>query len=149
VETLPQPSQTVPLAVQPGDVISVSLTQQAGGTWQISMENQTTAQRYQTTVRYSSSLSSAEWIVEAPATATAGMRVVTLDDFGSVQVQGGTAVAGGQQVTIAAAGGQPITMHGRSGQPIADPSALGPDGASFTVTRLMGGGQLVAPRSGR
>jgi len=150
VETLPQPSQPVPLSVTPGDVISVAITQVTSGTWQISMDNQTTAQHYQTTVQYQSSLSSAEWIEEAPATtaAMASVHVVTLDAFGSVPVQSGQAIEGGNQVTIAQAGGQPITMYGRGGQPIAQPSALSADGASFTVTRLGGSGAVAPPQPG-
>ena len=105
-------------------------------------------EHYQTTVPYQSSRSSAEWIEEAPATAAAaGTHVVTLDAFGSVPVQSGTAIKGGKQVTIAQAGGQPITMYGRSGQPIAQPSALGADGGSFVVTRLTAGGPAAAPQS--
>lgn len=132
VETLPQPSQPVSLAVTAGDVVQVSITQQSAGTWQVTIANQTTGKRYQTTVQYSSTLSSVEWIEEAPSTSR--MRVVALDNFGSVQIQG-TAVLGGKQVTIAGANSQPITMSGRNGQPIAVPSALAPDGKTFTVTR--------------
>ncbi len=149
METLPDPSQTVPLVVSPGDMVNVSITQQAGVTWQISIVNQTTSQRFQTTVQYQSSLSSVEWIEEAPATGGGGAHIVTLDNFGSVQVKGGSAVKGGQQVTIAQAGGQPITMYGRTGQPIAGTSALGADSASFTVTRLSGGGPLATSQPGR
>jgi hypothetical protein len=135
VEVLPSPSQTVPLTVQAGDVIAVSIAQQATGSWQISINNQTTSQSYQATVQYSSSLSSAEWIEEAPSTATsARAHIVTLDNFGQVRFQAGSAQFGGQQVTIAASDAQPITMSDQSGT-VASPSALGSDGASFTVTR--------------
>jgi hypothetical protein len=135
VELLPSPIQTVPLTVQAGDVITVSIAQQATGTWQITISNQTTSQNYQTTVQYSSSVSSAEWIEEAPAvTRSVRVHIVTLDNFGQVRFQAGSAQLGGQQVTIAAADAQPLTMSDRSGM-IASPSALGSDGASFTVTR--------------
>jgi hypothetical protein len=143
VERLPQPSQTVPLSVSPGDVIAVTITQQAGNTWQISMVNQTSGQQYQTTLQYTSSLSSVEWIEEAPAAASAGLRIITLDDFGQVQIQGASAVEAGQQVTIAQAGGKPTSMYGRGGQPLAQPSPLSADGASFTVTRVGGSGPVV------
>ena len=135
VEMLPSPTQTVPLTVQAGDVISVSITQQGTGSWQITISNQTTSQNYQTTVQYSSSLSSAEWIEEAPAAATSvRVHIVALDNFGQVRFQAGSAQFGGQQVTIAAADAQPITLSDQSGT-VASPSALGSDGASFTVTR--------------
>jgi hypothetical protein len=135
VEMLPSPTQTVPLTVEAGDVITVSIAQQATGSWQISISNQTTGQNYQTTVQYSSSLSSAEWVEEAPlATASARVHIVTLDNFGQVRFQAAGARLGGQQVTIAATDAQPLTMSDQSGT-IASPSALGSDGASFTVTR--------------
>jgi hypothetical protein len=135
VELLPRPSQAVPLTVEPGDVINVSIAQQVTGSWQISIDDQTTGQSYRTTVQYSSSLSSAEWIEEAPSTASARARAVPLDDFGQVRFQNASAQFGGQQVTIADASAQPLTMYDRSGT-VATPSALGADGASFTVTRV-------------
>jgi hypothetical protein len=63
IETLPQPSQQVPLAVAPGDSVTVSIVEQnaGSGVWTISFKNNTSGQAYQTTVRYTSSQSSAEW----------------------------------------------------------------------------------------
>ena len=139
IETLPQPSQSVSLTVNPGDAITVTLNQQSSGLWQISIVDQTTTQQFQTTVQYNSSLSSAEWIEEAPSVATVGLRVINLDDFGSVQFHSATTIDGGKQETVAQAGGQPTTMYGRGGQPLAAPSPLGSDGASFTITRQSGG----------
>lgn len=136
METLPQPSQPVTLVVHPGDAMTVTLTQQGSGSWQISIVDKTTTQQFQTTVQYTSSLSSAEWIEEAPSAASAGLHVITLDNFGSVQVSNAMTTSGGKQQTIAQAGGQAVTMYGRGGQPLASPSALGADGGSFTVTRL-------------
>ena len=45
IETLPQASQQVPLDVQPGDSITVSIDKQTSGanTWQISFKNNTTS----------------------------------------------------------------------------------------------------------
>ena len=53
----------------------------------------------------------------------------------TIQFQSATAVKNGQQVTIAQAGGTPITMIDRTDQTLATPSALGADGASFSVQR--------------
>ncbi len=133
IETLPQAAQTVPLTVGPGDTVTVSLTQQEAGVWAITFENHTTGQRYQTTVRYSSSLSSAEWIEEAPS---GGRRTLPLDDFGTVQFRNATAVEDGRRVTAAQAGARPIAMVDRGGQVLARPSPLDGDGAGFSVTRL-------------
>jgi len=139
VEMLPQPAQAVTLTIQPGDAIRVSIAQTTAGSWQISINDQTTTQSYQATVQYSSSLSSAEWIEEAPSNVSTRARVITLDDFGQVQFQAASAELNGQQATIAQAGGQAITMYGRSGA-VATTSALGSDGASFTVTCVAGSG---------
>ncbi len=133
VETLPQASQTVPLTMSAGDSVSVSITQQPDATWQIVIRNGTTGQSYQKSVTYASSRSSAEWVEESPA---AGRRMLLpLDNFGTVTFTGASTVEGGQQRTIAQAGGQSITMLNTAGQPLAQPSALGTDGISFSVTR--------------
>lgn len=132
VEMLPATSRSVPLTVNPGDTVSVSIAQQDDGTWLIAMQNQTTGQNYQVTETYTSTRSSAEWIEEAPS---AGQQVVALDNFGTVQFQASSAVMDGQQVTITGAGGTAITMINRTGQALATPSALGADGASFSVQR--------------
>ena len=132
VETLPQPSRTVPLTIGPGDTVSVSLAQQADGSWLIVMQNLTTGQKYQTTETYDSSRSSAEWVEEAPA---GGRRVLPLDNFGTVQFKNGSTVENGKQETISQAGARPITMIDSYGQPIAKPSSLANDGSSFSVTR--------------
>jgi hypothetical protein len=132
IETLPQPSTTVPLTVSPGDSMSVSISQQAGNTWHIAMQDRTTGQQYQTDVAYNSSQSSAEWIEEAPV---GGRRVVPLDQFGAVQFTHGSAVENGKTVTIAQAGAQPITLINNGGQPLAQPSALASNGADFKVSR--------------
>jgi hypothetical protein len=146
VETLPQASRTVPLTVSAGDSIGVSIAQQADGTWQIAIRDATTGQSYQTSVAYQSSHSSAEWVEESPS---AGRRqVLPLDNFGTVTFTGATTVVDGQQRTIAQAGGRPITMVGSTGQALAQPSALGADGASFTVTRTSAPAPRVVPGAG-
>jgi len=135
VETLPQASHPVPLTVNPGDSISITIAQspQAKNEWQVSYTNNTTGQTYQVTENYSSSMSSAEWIEEAPSAARG--RQIPLDNFGTISFSGGSTVKDGQTVDIADAGAKPITMVARSSRQTAKPSSLGADGASFTVTQ--------------
>jgi hypothetical protein len=135
VETLPQASHPVPLAVHAGDSVSVSIAQQpqASDQWQVSFTNNTTGQTFQVTERYSSSLSSAEWIEEAPSAARG--RQLPLDNFGTINFSAASATRNGQTVTPASAGSQAITMIGRGGQVLATTSSLGGDGASFSVSR--------------
>ncbi|HJZ49704.1 MAG TPA: G1 family glutamic endopeptidase [Roseiflexaceae bacterium] len=146
IETLPQASRPVPLKVSPGDTVSVSITQQPDETWQIRIRNTTTGQSYEKSVTYQSSRSSAEWIEESPAV---GRRtLLPLDNFGTVRFTGATTVEEGQQRTIAQAGGQAITMSSRTGQSLAQPSALGSDGASFSVSRTDATAPPIVPGSG-
>jgi ketosteroid isomerase-like protein len=132
IEMLPQASRPVPLAVRPGDSVSVSIGEQAANTWLISFVNNTTGQTFQQTERYTSSHSSAEWIEEAPSS---GRGILPLDNFGTVQFSSASAVKNGQTEDLAAAGAQPISLIGASQQPLAVPSAVGTDGQSFSVSR--------------
>lgn len=132
IELLPAASTTVPLVVVPGDSLTVTITQTQSGTWSISLTNNTTGKNYQTTARYRSSYSSAEWVEEAGST---GRRVVPLDNFGIVQFSNDSAVLDGKKVNLVQAGAKPITMAGPNGQPAAVPSAIGGDGSSFSVKR--------------
>ncbi len=142
-ETLPQVSQPVPLNVNAGDTISVSITQQSTGTWQILIRDATNNQSWQKSVTYQSSLSSAEWIEEAPS---AGRRtILPLDTFGSVTFTAGSTVENGQTRTIAQAGGQPIMMDAGAGQALAQTSALAANGSSFTVTRTNVTAPVLSP----
>jgi hypothetical protein len=131
-ETLPQNSQTLPLTVNAGDSISASITQQNAGQWLINLRDNTSGQNYQTTVQYNSSLSSAEWIEEMPM---AGNGFIPLDNFGTVNFSGATTVENSQTLTAAQADAQPMSMLNSNNQDLADASALGSDGASFSVTR--------------
>jgi len=145
VEMLPQASQPVPLSVSAGDTVSVAIAQQADKTWKISIRDTTTGQSYEKTVTYQSSTSSAEWIEESPAVGRRAL--LPLDNFGTVRFTKAAAVQNGQQVTIAEAHAQAITMSGRTGQPLAQPSALGSDGASFSVNRTDATAPPVVPAS--
>ena len=142
IEMLPAPSQQVPLAVAPGDSVTVSITQQGTGEWQIAFKNNTSGQTYQTTVHYTSSLSSAEWIEEAPSGPNG---VVPLDNFGSVAFSSASAVQNGQTVDLSQAGAQPITMLNGSAQPLAVPTGIGSDGSSFSVSRTSASATPPAP----
>jgi hypothetical protein len=157
-ETLPQAAQTVPLDVAAGDSVSVSITQQSDGTWEIQIHDSTSGQSFQKKLTYRSSRSSAEWIEESPS--VGGRTLIPLDNFGTVTFTNATAVENGKQSTIAQAGGQPINMYsspgqgrrgrfgqpgGQAGQPLAQPSALGADGSSFSVTRTNVPAPVVVP----
>ncbi|MBU6423786.1 MAG: hypothetical protein KGQ88_07120, partial [Chloroflexi bacterium] len=143
IELLPRSQQIVPLTVSPGDSVTVTITQQQGSDWLVSLKDTTTGRDYSTTVTYASTNSSAEWVEEAPS---GGPRILPLDDFGSVRFTDATATANGKTLTIAQANGQALTMINAARQPLAQPSALGSDGASFTVTRTAASSNVLPSR---
>jgi hypothetical protein len=121
----------VPLPISAGDSISISIEQVANGHWQIDFGNNTSGKSYQLNVKYTSSLSSAEWVVEAPSAGRG--QLLPLDTFGTITFSQASAVKDGQTVTVAQAGGHAITMISRAGQALASPSGLGDYGGSFSV----------------
>jgi hypothetical protein len=131
-EMLPANSRKIPLTINPGDSITASLTQQSANIWTISLHDISTGKNYQTNVTYASSLSSAEWIEEMPFL---GRSFMPLDNFGSVQFSDLSTVKDGSTLTPSRADAQSVVMINGSGQALAQPSALGSDGAGFTVTR--------------
>ncbi|MGH2490342.1 MAG: G1 family glutamic endopeptidase [Candidatus Limnocylindria bacterium] len=138
-EILPDYSRTAPLQVSPGDSVTVTITEQSSGLWLIVMQNNTTSDSYEKTLRYNSSRSSAEWIQEAPST---DRGKVPLDDFGTVRFLDGSAVRDGVSLDLSALGATPVAMVNRAGQALALPSTLGADGSSFAVTRTSASGAV-------
>ena len=132
IEMLPQSSRDVPLSVSAGDSVTVSITQQSGNDWLIAMKNNTTGGTYSVTVQYASSTSSAEWVEEAPSV---GRGLISLDQFGTVQFSGASAVRDGKTMSLSALGAKAITMINAQGQAIAQTSTIAGDGSSFTVAR--------------
>ena len=132
IEMLPQSSRDVPLSISAGDSVTVSITQQSGNDWLIAMKNNTTGGTYNVTVQYASSNSSAEWVQEAPSV---GRGLVSLDQFGTVQFSGASAVRNGKTMSLSALSAKAITMINGQGQAIAQTSTIGNDGSSFTVAR--------------
>jgi hypothetical protein len=132
IEMLPAASRPVPLTVLPGQSLTVSIDQQADDTWLIAFTNLTSGATLQRTLQYSSSLSSAEWIEEAPF---ARRRVLPISQFGTLTFSAASAVKDGYSQTIADLGARAISLVDNSGRAVAVPSPLGGDGASFSVTR--------------
>lgn len=146
IELLPRSQQIVPLTVSPGDSVTVTIAQQQGDQWLISMKDSTTGGDYSTIVTYASTNSSVEWVEEAPS---GGRRILPLDDFGSVRFTDAKTTANGKTMTVAQAGGRPLTMINGARQPLAQPSPLGSDGSSFTITRTAASSNVVPSFPGR
>ncbi|MBV9324165.1 MAG: hypothetical protein JO352_10300 [Chloroflexi bacterium] len=147
VETLPQASHPVQLAVRPGDSVTVTISEQGTNSWSIDFTNNTTGKTYHTATRYTSSHSSAEWVVEAPS---AGSGILPLDNFGNISFTDASATQNGQSVNLSQAHAQPITMLGNGGQKLAVPTSIGSDGSSFSVSRTESpAGGIGVARGGR
>jgi hypothetical protein len=152
VETLPKASHPVPLRVHAGDSVSVSISEQSPDQWLIAFTNATTGQAYSTTEQYTSSHSSAEWVEEAPSGGRGG--VLPLDNFGTIQFSGVSAVKDGQTLGLGSLNARAITMVGNGNRPLAVPSAVSDDGGGFSVARTdvpssAGAGPGTSPRGPR
>src|SRR3989441_2038033 len=132
IEMLPQSSRNVPLTVSAGDSVTVTITQQSGNDWLISIKNNTTGGTYNVTVQYRSSTTSAERVQEAPSV---GRGLISLDQFGTVQFSRASAIRDGKAMSLGALSAKAITMINGQGQAIAQPSTVASDGSSFTVAR--------------
>ena len=111
------------LAIKAGDQVTVSIGQISGTTWNLRVKDNTTGQQANVQVNYSSALSSAEWIVEAPADGTTG-NVLTLGQY-SPAVTFTKLLVNGSQSTI------DQEQMVQQGTPVSTPSPLTANG--FTV----------------
>jgi hypothetical protein len=116
-------------AVNPGDKVTVDISNAGGSNWDISLTDAGNW-TWSTTVTYASSESSAEWIQEAPS--LDGVQTIPAE-VGTVSFSGSTFTEGGSASTIAA--GSPTLIDE---SPIgevneATTSPLGSDGQSFDV----------------
>jgi Peptidase A4 family len=123
-EILPAPATPIfTLAVSPGNVITVTISQLSAGLWAITVTDDSTGQTFTTDQSYSGPTQSAEWIVEAPTLISAGT-TFTLGNYSPA-------------VTFSNLGttGTPTSLYGvvmvQNGAPISMPSAWVP--AGFTV----------------
>ena len=131
-EGLPDASQPLNLSIRPGDSVSVSLTKGINHSWNIVVKDNTTGDNSSVNVAYNSSLSSAEWIEEAPS---GQRRTMPLDNFGTVGISNARAIENGRTVTPAQADATPMTMTMGGNVALAEASVLSSNGSSFTVTR--------------
>jgi hypothetical protein len=133
-EELPYTSETITdIDVNPGDAVTASITETSTGVWSINIEDKTNGESYSNTVAYDSSLSSAEWIEEAPSDETS---VLPLDDFGSITFSDTSAVENGKTVNIAdSTNPSSVVMDNSEGQALTNTSSLTASGTSFTVDR--------------
>lgn len=144
------PAAQVPLTmtVQPGDRLSAHVAV-SGDAVTVSLSDQTRHTTYSKRLQMSSpTVSSAEWIAEAPSRCTSSSsqdcHVLSLADFGNVTFTGASASAGGRTGSITSGLGavSAITleadqgygrMYATSAEANASPGALSSNGSSFSV----------------
>jgi hypothetical protein len=90
-ELIPAPSITTPLAVKPGDLIRANIDQVVRGVWKITLTNLTTGRGWSTTLPYSSTGLTGEWIAETPLTfGTGGAGLASLPNLTPVHFDNAT-----------------------------------------------------------
>jgi hypothetical protein len=133
-ELLPNASVQIPsLNVVPGDTISASISETSSNEWSLTITDDTSNQTYTTTLAYTSSLSSAEWIEEDPSSVNGSL--LPLDNFGTVPFSNAFTTVNGESLDLSAINADNVTMVNSTGQNIAVPSAISSNGSSFSVTR--------------
>lgn len=139
-ELVPAPQAQTSLQVSPGDTVTAEVSV-AGTQVTLSITDATTGGTFSTTATVATpDTSSAEWIAEAPSQCLGGnltlCHPLPLAPFGTVSFSAASATGNAHTGVISdpAWTSSDIALRGLLGGVSATPSALGADGASFTVT---------------
>ncbi|MGA2305675.1 MAG: G1 family glutamic endopeptidase [Acidimicrobiales bacterium] len=120
------PALSIPVEyVSPGDEMKVSIVEDSPGTWTITIADLTSGKTVSGSVAYSTPQTSAEWIEEAPGSATG--QQLTLADFGTAQFTN-LAVDGSN---LSSSDPFPVDMVDAHGNIIASPGTISND--SFSI----------------
>jgi hypothetical protein len=121
------PALSIPIEyVSPGDEMKASIVQDSPGTWTITIVDVTSGQGVSGEVSYSGPGTSAEWIEEAPSSATG--QQLTLADFGTAHFTN-LAVSGSN---LSSGDLFPVDMDDANGNIIATPGPI--SNGAFSVT---------------
>ncbi|MGO8686087.1 MAG: G1 family glutamic endopeptidase, partial [Candidatus Dormibacteria bacterium] len=127
------PAAPAPLfAVTPGDTVCASIAEQSADVWGIAIQDKTGGGSYSsTTIDYTSSESSAEWIMERPALCDSPSLscLSTLADYGEMTFTSATVNGGNPDLTSA----DGVFMYNDDNQVISTPSAPSSTGNGFNV----------------
>ncbi len=130
-EMYPAATQIVPLTINPGDSLTATVTSESGGQFDLTLTDHTTSKTANETETNTAAQDySAEVIAEAPSS---GTHVLPLADFGTVGFTG----CAFNDLPISAFAWNQIDMVSGAGSTEATTSALGGDGASFSVSRAL------------
>lgn len=131
-ELLPHAEVTIDsLSVSAGDRItaSISLSDPSTNTWLLEIRDFTGEQSFRNSVVYTSSMLSAEWIVERPSV---NKVLRNLADFSELTFTGCATTVGGKVETISSLPSIQVTMYNQNTE-LASVSPLSSNGSSFTV----------------
>jgi hypothetical protein len=130
-ELIPAPSITISMAVHPGDRMYASIATVASNVdvWTITLKDVTTGKSYSTTVPYTSSQDTAEWIEETPLILGTGAGIAALPNLTSPKFD--KATTNGAPANLKSS--EEMQLVNSSGKVIADPSAPDPDNDGFNV----------------
>jgi Peptidase A4 family len=136
-EILPATSTPIPFTPAPGDSIAGEVSV-AGTSVTMTLTDTTSGATFSKTVTVATpDTSSADWIAEAPSMCTRTCSVLPLASFGTTSFSAASATLGTTAGPISQAGFGSYSLDLRShGGASATTSALGTDGASFTVTAV-------------
>jgi hypothetical protein len=131
-EMYPNPSHTIGgFTVTPGVTYTAEVKYNGSGSFTLSISGG--GQSFSTNQTLSNpSLSSAEWIAEAPSMCAGNCRVLPLTNFGTVNFSGSS--ANGKAINNSAWSDDPLTMVTNGLQVKAAPSGLDSSGSAFSVT---------------
>ena len=132
-EMLPAAETTVPnMTVNVGDAMTADIHVTGGSQWAITITDVTLNETFSTTVTYTSSQSTAEWIEEDPSFASGGL--IPFDNFGLINFTSALATSAGTSENLNSSGAQKIILENSRGRVLAQPSDIGSDGESFSVS---------------
>jgi hypothetical protein len=129
-EIIPAPSMTITsMTIHPGDQMAASLTSLAPGLWTINIADKTDGQSYTTTVPYTSTEDTAEWIQETPLILGTNAGLAAQPNLTSPQFD--LATTDGAPANLKSS--EEMDLVDSSGNVIASPSAPDPDADGFNV----------------
>ena len=141
-EIIPGPSLTITsMTIHPGDSMSASIAQVVPGLWKITISDTSDGQSYTTTVPYTSTESTAEWIQETPLILGTGAGFAALPNLTSPKFD--LATTNGAPANLKPS--EEMDLVDSSGNVIGAPSAPDPDGDGFNACTWSG--TCTAPSS--
>jgi hypothetical protein len=129
-EVIPAPSLTITsMKVRPGDRMHASIAQAAPEVWTITIKDLTRNESYSTTVPYSSSMDTAEWIEETPLVLGTGPGFAPLPNLTRTPFD--LATTNGQPANLKSS--EEMQLVDSGGNVIGAPSAPDPDSDGFNA----------------